>query len=93
MSPENGLLNGKKVGSSHLLSFKQHKIISKRLLLSHLCKKKKKKFTLHALLLYSRAVNLFQLNTSVSFTGKPDLISVIIFSKCTVQNCHALCLR
>lgn len=84
MSPENGLLNGKKVGSSHLLSFKQHKIVANVYYFLICAKRKKKKCTLHALLLYSRAVNLFQLNTSVSFTGKPDLISVIIFSKCTV---------
>lgn len=41
---------------------------------------------LHALFLNnSRAVNLFQLNTSGSFTGKPDLISVIIFGKSTFR--------
>lgn len=42
MSPENGLLNGKKVGSSHLLSFKQHKIVA-NVYYFLICAKRKKK--------------------------------------------------
>lgn len=77
------LLNGQKVITPHLPSFKKHNIGGKCLLLSHLCKKM---CMLHALFLNnSRAVNLFQLNTSGSFTGKPDLISVIIFGKSTFR--------